>query len=151
MNTITRWDPIKELESLHQQLSTAFGRSPWRKEDNSREAVTLPTWAPLVDITEDENEFLIKAELPEVRKEDVRVSVDNGVLAITGERKIEKDEKTTKFHRVERSYGSFVRSFSLPEGTDGAKVKAEFKDGLLKVHLPKSEQARPRSIEVKVD
>jgi len=151
MNTITRWDPFKELDNLHQQLSAAFGRAPWRRKDSDQETLPLATWAPLVDITEDDNEYLIKAELPEVRKEDVRVSVENGVLSISGERKIEKDEKTTRFHRVERSYGSFVRSFTLPEGTDGAKVKAEFKDGLLKVHLPKSEQAKPRSIEVKVD
>ena len=150
MNTITRWDPFKELENLHQHLSTAFGRTPWQKDAADKEPVLLPTWAPLVDITEDEAEFLIKAELPEVKKEDVRVTVDNGVLTISGERKAEKEEKTVKFHRVERAYGSFVRSFTLPEGTDGAKVKAEFKEGVLKVHLPKSEEAKPRSIDIKV-
>jgi HSP20 family protein len=149
MNTLTRWDPFKELEDLHTRITSALGRSAWRK-DGDQDSLPLATWAPLVDITEDENEFLIKAELPEVRKEDVRVSVENGVLAISGERKVEQEEKTTKFHRIERSYGSFMRSFTLPDGTDAAKVKAEFKDGILRVHLPKDEKAKPRSIEVKV-
>lgn len=149
MNALTRWDPFKELEDLQTRLTSALGRNGWRKADGDQDT-PLANWMPLVDITEDEHEFLIKAELPEIRKEDVRVSVENGVLAISGERRIEKDEKTTKFHRVERSYGSFMRSFTLPEVTDAAKVKAEFKDGMLKVHLPKDEKAKPRSIEVKV-
>lgn len=149
MNALTRWDPFKELEDLQTRLTSALGRNSWRKADGDQDT-PLANWMPLVDVTEDEHEFLIKAELPEIRKEDVRVSVENGVLAISGERRIEKDEKTTKFHRVERSYGSFMRSFTLPEVTDAAKVKAEFKDGMLKVHLPKDEKAKPRSIEVKV-
>lgn len=148
MNAITRWDPFRDLEDLQTRLASALGRG-WTQSGNDMDT-PLANWAPLVDITEDENEYMIKAELPEVRKEDVRVSVENGVLAISGERKIEKEEKTTKFHRVERSYGSFMRSFTMPEGTDASKVKAEFKEGLLRVHLPKSEQVKPRSIEIKV-
>jgi HSP20 family protein len=104
-----------------------------------------------VDITEDEKEYLIKAELPEVKKEDVKVTVENGVLTMTGERKFEKEQKDKKYHRIERSYGSFMRSFSLPEAAAGDKVSAEFKDGVLKVHLPKSPEAKPKSIDVKVD
>ena len=112
--------------------------------------MTINDWAPLVDITEDEKEFLIKAELPEVKKDDVKVTVENNVLTLRGERKIEKEEKGKKFHRIERSYGSFERSFTLPEGTDPAKVSSEFKDGVLTVHLPKSPTAKPKAIEVKV-
>jgi len=99
---------------------------------------------------EDENEYLIKAELPEVKKDDVKVTVQDDVLTISGERMFEKEEKGRKYHRMERAYGSFARSFTLPEDADGEKVAAEFKDGVLKVHLPKSEQAKPKSIEVKI-
>ncbi|MBH0187604.1 MAG: Hsp20/alpha crystallin family protein, partial [Nitrospira sp.] len=97
-----------------------------------------------------EGEYLIKAELPEVKKEDVKVSVEDGVLTLSGERRQEKEEKGKKYHRVERSYGSFVRSFSLPESVDEGGVKAEYKDGVLNLHLPKTEKVKPKSIEVKV-
>jgi HSP20 family protein len=92
----------------------------------------------------------IKAELPEVKKEDVKVSVDNGVLRIEGERRQEQEEKGKRFHRVERSYGSFLRTFTLPDNVDEAHVRADFKDGILCVRLQKSEKAKPKSIEVKV-
>ena len=107
-------------------------------------------WSPLVDIIEDEKEYLIKAELPDMKKEDVRLTVENEVLAISGERTFEKKEKGKKYHRVERAYGSFVRSFSLPEDADGSRVSADFKDGMLRVHLPKSQKAKPKAIEIKV-
>ena len=112
--------------------------------------MTITEWAPFVDIIEDEKEWLVKADLPEVKKEEVKVTVENGVLTITGERKFEKEEKDKKYHRIERSYGNFLRSFTLPDGTDGSKVNAEFKDGVLKVHLPKGEKAKPKAVEVKV-
>jgi HSP20 family protein len=118
--------------------------------NGGQEALTVAQWTPLVDITEDEKEYLIKAELPEMKKEDVRLTVENDVLAISGERKFEKEEKGRKYHRVERAYGSFVRSFSLPEDADGSKVTADFKDGVLQVHLPKSVKAKPKAIEIKV-
>jgi HSP20 family protein len=103
-----------------------------------REEALLPTeWAPRVDITEAEKEFLIKAELPEVKKEEVKVTVENGVLSITGERKLEKEEKDKKYHRIERAYGRFERSFTLPEGTEPTKVTSEFKEGVMTVHLPR--------------
>lgn len=108
-------------------------------------------WSPAVDIVEDDKEFLVKAELPEVKKENVHVTVENGVLTIYGERKFEKEEKNRRYHRVERSFGSFSRSFSLPEGADASKVHAEFKDGILQVHMQKSETAKPKQIEVKVE
>nr|MBI3613210.1 Hsp20/alpha crystallin family protein [Nitrospirota bacterium] len=150
MNAITRWDPFKELEDMQSRLNTMFGRAPVRKGGDKEEALTVAEWAPLVDISEDDEEYLIKAELPEVKKEDIKLTVDEDVLTITGERKYEKEEKGKKYHRVERAYGSFMRSFTLPEDADASKVSADCKDGLLKVHLPKSEKAKPKSIEVKV-
>jgi HSP20 family protein len=150
MAAITRWDPFRELDDLQSRLSTLFGRVPVRKNGESKEALTVAEWAPLVDITEDEKEYLIKAELPEVKKEDIKLTVHDDVMTITGERKFEKEEKGKKYHRVERAYGSFTRSFTLPEDADPAKVAADYKDGVLKVHLPKSEKAKPKSIEVKV-
>ena len=150
MNALTTWDPFKELNELENRLATMFGRAPVRKNGEKKEAMTVAEWAPLVDISEDEKEYLIKAELPEVKKEDAKVTVQNGVLTISGERKSEKEEKNKKFHRVEWAYGSFERSFTLPEDADADKVAGEFKDGVLKVHVPKSEKARPKKIEVKV-
>jgi len=150
MNVITRWNPFKELEEMENRLSTVFGRAPVKRNGEGKEAMTVAEWAPLVDITEDDKEYLIKAELPEVMKEDVKVSVQDNVISISGERKFEKEEKGKKYHRVERAYGSFYRSFTLPEDADGGIVAAEFKDGVLKVRLPKSEKAKPKSIEVKV-
>lgn len=150
MNALTRWEPLKEMEELQNRLSRFFGLTPSRLANASQEFMTVAEWAPSVNISEDEKEWLVKADLPEVKKEDVKVTVENGVLSITGERKFEKEEKDKKFHRIERSYGNFFRSFTLPDGADGGKVSAEFKDGVLKVHLPKNEKAKPKAIEVKV-
>jgi HSP20 family protein len=150
MSSITRWDPFRELDELQNRISTLFGRAPVRKEGEKQEALRVAEWAPLVDITEDEKEYLIKAELPDVKKDDVKISVQNDVLSITGERKYEKEEKNKKYHRVERAYGTFSRSFTVPEDADADRVSAEFKEGLLQVHLPKSEKVKPKTIEVKV-
>ena len=154
MSALTRWDPFRidpsrELEDMSTRLSRIFGRTLAPKE-GGKEEMTIAEWSPLVDISEDEKEYLIKAELPEVKKEDVKLSVHNDVLSISGERKYEKEEKGKKYHRVERAYGSFTRSFMLPDDADEGKVAAEYKDGILKVHLPKSEKAKPKSIEVKI-
>ena len=146
--TLTRWEPLREMEEFQNRLSTLFGRP--QRRGNGREEITLPEWTPLADITEDEKEYLIQAELPEIKKEDVKVTVENGVLTISGERKFEKEEKNKKYHRVERGYGTFMRSFTLPDDADANKIKAEFKNGLLKMHLPKSEHAKPKQIEVNV-
>ena len=150
MQTLTRWEPLREMEDFQNRLSTLFGRPLRRTNGHGREEITLADWMPLADITEDEKEYLIKAELPELKREDVKVTVENGVLTISGERKFEKEEKKRKFHRVERGYGTFVRSFTLPDDADWKRVKAEFKNGLLTVHLPKSEHAKPKQIEVNV-
>ena len=110
----------------------------------------MAEWTPLVDIMETDQEYLIKAEVPDMKKEDVRLRVENEVLTISGERKFEKEDKGLKHHRVERAYGSFMRSFSLPEDADGSKVTADYKDGMLQVHLPKSQKATAKAIEIKV-
>lgn len=145
----TRWNPFKELEEMEKRLSSFFGRTPVSTGDK-KEAITVAEWSPLVDIAEDEKEYVIKAEVPEMKKEEIKINVHDDVLAISGERKYEKEEKGKKYHRVERAYGSFMRSFVLPEDADGSKVNAEYKDGVLKVHLPKTEKAKPKAIEVKV-
>ncbi len=140
---------MRELEDIQNRIWSAFKPATSRRNDGE-EAVALSEWAPLVDIAEDDEEFLITAELPAVRKEDVRVTLENGMLTISGERRFEKEEKGRKYHRMERAYGSFSRMFTLPGGCDPAKVNAEFKDGVLMVHVAKSEAARPKQIEVKV-
>jgi HSP20 family protein len=151
--SITRWDPFRELEEVSERLNRAFARgglATTTGSDAKKQGLFSVDWAPSVDITETAEAFEIKAELPEVKKEDVKVSVDNGELCISGERKQEKEEKGKKFHRVERSYGSFMRSFTLPENVDDTKLSAEYKDGVLNVRLPKSEKAKPKAITVKV-
>jgi HSP20 family protein len=150
MNALLRRDPVHQLEDLQNRFARLFGFAPATTMSSSREALTVAQWAPSVDISEDDKEWLVQADLPQVKKEDVKVTVENGVLTITGERRFEKEEKDKKYHRIERSYGDFLRSFTLPEGADGSKVSAEFKDGVLKVHLPKSEKAQTKSVEVKV-
>ena len=126
---IVRWDQLREFEEMSERLGRAYGRQVLdRPAEGGKEALTVPDWAPAVDIAETPEEFLIKAELPEVKKEDVKVTVENGVLRIEGERRQEKEEKTKKFHRIERAYGSFVRTFTVPDNIDEAKVSAEFKE-----------------------
>ncbi len=152
MNNITRWNPMREMEDMQRRMSSLFDWSPFRRGNLAAEDenMTVPEWAPLVDIAEDGKEYLIKVELPEVPKEDVKVTVENGTLTISGERKAEKEEKGRKFHRLERFYGRFERSFTIPDDAESGEVKADFKDGVLRVHLAKSEKARPKQIEVKV-
>jgi HSP20 family protein len=150
MNALTRWNQLKELEALRHGLGSLFNRSPVHSSEGQEEQITVPEWVPLVDISEDEKEYLIKTELPEVKKEDVKVTAEEGTLTITGERKFEKEEKGKKYHRIERAYGSFGRSFSFPDDASPAKVSAEFKDGVLSVHLAKTEKAKPQQVEVKV-
>ncbi|HEY6973083.1 MAG TPA: Hsp20/alpha crystallin family protein [Nitrospiraceae bacterium] len=148
MTALMRWDPFRELEDMSDRLNRMFARPAART--NGKETMIVADWVPTVDISETDGEYQIKAEIPDVKKEDVKVTLEDGVLTIQGERKQEKEEKGKKYHRVERSYGSFVRSFSLPDVIDEEKVKAEFKDGVLNLHLPKSEKAKPKAIEVKV-
>lgn len=111
---------------------------------------SLVTWAPACDIYENNNEIVVKVELPEVKREDVRVSIENNLLTIHGERKLSEETKKENYHRVERNYGEFTRSFTLPGFVDTNKVNAEFKDGILRVTLTKREEAKPKQVEVKV-
>lgn len=150
--SVVRWDPFRELEEMNERLNRVFGRSMLTPTRGAEGGDTMTTfdWAPNVDIVETPEEFQIKAELPEVKKEDVKVSVDQGVLRLRGERKQETEEKGKKFHRIERSYGTFMRTFTLPDNVDESHVKAEFKDGVLNVRLPKAERSKPKAIEVKV-
>ena len=150
MNTLTRWNQLRQLEALQHGLGSLFSRSPAQWPEGQEEPMAVAEWAPLVDISEDDKEYLIKAELPEVKREDVKVTAEEGTLTITGERKFEKEQKGKKYHRVERSYGNFVRNFSFPDDASPAKVTADFKDGVLNVHLAKTEKAKPQQIEVKV-
>jgi len=133
-----RWDPVREMEDLMRGMQRAFSSWPIRTD----ESMTLAEWAPSVDIGETDKEYVVKAELPEVRKEDIRVNVDEGTLSISGERKAEKEDKGVRYHRLERSYGRFERSFSLPDEADASKITSEYKEGILTVHLPKNPQAK---------
>lgn len=138
------------MQELTDRFSRMLSRWPARGT-GAREALTTADWAPTVDISETDSEYLVKAEIPEVDKKDVKVTVQDGLLTIQGERKQEKEEKGKKFHRIERSYGTFMRTFDIPDGVDDQKLKAEFKDGMLVVHLPKTEKVKTRTIEVKVE
>ncbi len=144
---LVRWDPWQEIEGMFDRYSRAVGRPT----TGDRESLAGIDWSPRVDISETDKEFLIKAEIPEVKKEDVKVAVDDGVLSIRGERKQEKEEKGKKLHRVERFYGCFSRSFILPDNIDEEKIKASFRDGMLQLQLPKSEKAKPKSVEIEVE
>jgi HSP20 family protein len=137
------------LDEVQNRLGSFLGGT-FPRFGNGNGGLKLADWSPQVDIVEDEKEYLIKADLPEMKKDEIKVNVENGVLSVSGERKTEKEEKNKKFHRIERSYGTFMRSFALPDDADGTKVAAEFKEGVLRVHLPKNPVAKPKAIEVKV-
>lgn len=145
---IVKWNPFRELEDMQTRMNRFFNETPARRPD--ADGLFFADWSPAVDIHETDKEYLIKAELPEMKKEDVKIEVLEGVLTIEGERTQEKEEKGKKFHKVERSYGKFVRQFALPNEVDAAKVQAEYKDGVLNVHLPKTAAAKHNAIEVKV-
>jgi HSP20 family protein len=149
MSNLVRWDPFGEMDRLLRGLMPQSGGS-WPRLALSEDGGTRFEWSPSADISETDKEYLVRAELPAVKKEDVKVTVDNGMLTIEGERKQEKEEKTEKFHRVESFHGSFSRSFSLPENVDAANIKCDSKDGVLTVHIPKKEAAKPKPIEITV-
>lgn len=154
MKTLELWNPFRELDEVQNRFPF-FGRFPefgWFPKERlfGNGDIALPEWSPQVDISEDDKEYLVKADLPEMKKEEVKVTVEDGVLSISGERKSEKEEKNKKYHRIERSYGTFLRTFTLPEDADAKKIAADFKEGVLKVHLPKSPAAKPKPVEVKV-
>lgn len=149
MSALMKWSRFRDLDDLPNRLSSFFGR-PLLPAIGG-EAFENAEWAPSVDVSEDEKEYLLKAELPDIKKEDLKVTVDNGTLRIVGERKFEKETKGVKYHRIERAYGSFERSFAIPEDTNADNMTAEYKDGILHVHLAKIAQPKPKAVEVKVD
>ena len=147
--SLVRWEPFPNVDELfNRMLPASFGRWPrYGLPSNGEKA----EWAPSANISETEKEFLIRAELPAVKKEDVRVTIDQGTITIEGERKQEKEDRNEKFHRVESFYGSFSRAFSLPENADSDAVRCETKDGVLTVHIPKVQVSASRPKQIKVE
>ena len=144
--SIARFDPFRDLMNLQQRINRLFEEVFPRGE---RAEVVQAAWAPAVDIYEEPEAILIEADLPGLNKDDVSVNLENNVLTIQGERKLEREDKRENYRRIERAYGVFARSFTLPSNVDAAKIDAEFKDGVLRIRLPKKEEAKPRQIEVK--
>ena len=149
MRTIANRNAFRELEDMVTRLNRLVGEENTPRRAG-QEAMTMADWVPLVDVLETEMEYLIQAELPGVEKSDVRISVQEGVLTVAGQRQAAKEQEGKRYHRVERAYGSFVRNFTVPDYVDDSRLTAEFKHGVLTIHLPKSEKAKPKSIEVKV-
>ena len=146
---IARWEPFKETEDMLRRMSAMdFGRWPGLFAANGDK---VTEWSPAADISETEKEYVVKAELPGVTREDVKVTQEDGVLTIEGERKYFKSDKDEKTHRVERFFGSFTRSFSLPDDADAKNIRAETKDGVLNVHIPKLKVEKPKPVQIKVD
>jgi HSP20 family protein len=145
---IVKWEPFRDLLSTQREFDRLFREafSPWFGETE----LSTRSWAPPVDIYETDNDIVLKAELPGVDPKDVEVRVEDNTLYLKGERKHEKEVKEQNYHRVERSYGSFARSFSLPNSINADKVKAEYKDGLLTLTMPKREEAKPKTIKIDV-
>jgi HSP20 family protein len=145
--SITRWDPFQNLATLQDQVNRLF-EAPLagRRAENSN----LTAWAPAVDIYETENELVIKADLPDINEKDLDVRVENNMLAIRGERKFEQKVKEDNYLRIERTYGSFSRSFSLPTTVNTESIHAEYKNGVLTVQLPKRAESKPRQVKVNV-
>ncbi len=159
LNKVTTWNPLREMDEAQNRFNRFFlGGFPTRAAcfptigigSDEIHSLAAADWSPEVDISEDDRGYLLKADLPEMKKDDVKVTVEDGILSVSGERRSEKEDQKRKFHRIERSFGTFRRSFTLPEDADSTKVTAEFRDGVLKVHLPTTPTARSKAIEVKV-
>src|SRR5438552_4059959 len=151
LNKVITWNPLREMEEATQNRFPRFFLGfPNRMGSGESPSLAVADWSPEVDISEDDHGYLLKADLPEMKKDDVRVTVEDGFLCVSGERKTEKEDHKKKFHRIERSFGTFRRSFTLPEDADSTKVTAEFRDGVLKVHLPTTPVARSKAIQVKL-
>jgi HSP20 family protein len=145
MNTIARWTPFR-LSTLQSQVNRLFESTGQARGDNS----TLAAWTPSVDVYETENELVIKADMPDINEKDLDIRVENNTLTIRGERKFEQTVKEDNYLRIERNYGSFSRSFGLPNTINTEAIKAEYKNGVLTVELPKSAESKPKQIKVNV-
>lgn len=145
---IVRWDPVRELVAMHGRLNRLFEDFGHGQEDD---VMTRGDWMPAVDIYQtDKHEVVLKAELPGLKREDVELRVENNTLTIRGERRQEKEVTKEHYHRIERAYGSFSRSFTLPNAIDTDKVRAEYRDGVLTVTMPMREESKPRQIQVEI-
>lgn len=145
MLSISRWDPYRDLYSLQHRINRMFGETNLA---SGHDAEGFGAWLPPVDVVEEGDNLVFRAELPGVSRDDIEVKVENGVLSLRGEKRQEKETGTDAAHRVERVYGTFHRSFTLPSSVDADKVQAHYKDGVLTLVLPKAEQARPRKITI---
>ena len=144
---VVRWDPFRDLNVLQDRMNRLFedaGRG-WR---GNEEPAATTTWSPAVDIFETEGEIVVKAELPGMDRNDITLNLEKNVLTLKGDRKLEKETKDDNYHRIERSYGSFSRAFSIPATVDEEKISADYKEGVLKIVLPKREQAKPKQIRI---
>jgi len=145
---VVRWDPIREMDHLFTRLPASFmGR--WQRLATDTDDGE-PAWTPMLDVSETDSEYVVRADLPAVRREDVSVTIDNDALTIAGERKFDKEEKSEKVHRRESCRGMFSRSLSLPDDAKADGIRAESKDGVLTVHIPKVKSERAKAIEIKV-
>ena len=150
--TLIRWEPFRELDDIFARYNPLLGRlQGTRLSGTANEQSELPAWTPVANISETETDYLIKVELPEVAKEDVKVTVDADVITISGERRKEAEHKDERVHRIESYYGNFSRSFRLPEDADVGTIQAESRNGILKVRVPKKPAARARTVEVQVN
>src|SRR5579862_6017966 len=148
MTLLTRWDPLRDLATMQNRLNR-FVREPY-SPDGPEEALTTTSFAPAADIYEDEHNITLKLEVPGIDEKDIDVRIENNTLTVHGERKIEKEEKEENFRRVERQYGSFTRSFTLPSSVDTGQVSADYEKGVLKIKLAKKAEAKPKQIKVNV-
>ncbi len=146
--TLVRWEPMRELVTLQDRINRMFNDTLFRPFPGEEDGQSFGTWAPSVDILEDGDSLVVKAELPEMDLKDIDVKVVDNLLTIKGERKMEREDKREDYHKIERSYGGFSRSFTLPSSIDQEKIKATYDRGVLKVVLPKKEETKPRKIAV---
>ena len=147
---IVRFDPFRDLMNLQERMNRIFDESYRGARTTGDDWALGGSWAPAVDIYEHEGNIVLKAELPGIDSNDVDIRLENNVLTLRGERKVDHEVKQENYHRVERAYGSFSRSFTLPSIVDQEKIKAEYKDGVLELTLPKREEAKPKQISIKV-
>jgi HSP20 family protein len=147
MTVLTRWDPIREFTTLQDRMNRLFQHS---YGDGREEALSTTTFAPAVDVYEDEHNVTLKIEVPGIEEKDLDIRVENNTLTVHGERKFEKEEKEENYRRVERQYGSFTRSFTLPNTVDSESISANYDKGVLKIKLAKKAEAKPKQIKVNV-
>ena len=148
--TLVRWRPMRDMVGIQEEVNTIFDRFFGRNIWDDGESIDTQNWYPRVDISENDDEFIVQTELPGLKRDDVQITFDNGALKIEGERKQEKTDKNINYHRVERAYGKFSRVFQVPSQIQANKISADFKDGLLSITLPKAEEVKPKSIDVKI-